>query len=259
VSWRAVFGVAGGLAAVVALAWALQPVPRAAPIDDGSAQTETMSLRSKLAIVMALMLAAYVGAEMGIGGWLSKYMVEVRGVDLTYAGTTVSLYWMGIAAGRLILTATSHYVSEERLLLWLTIGAAVVFAFGLAVQRPALAVAAFALTGLGFSGIFPGVIALAGRSHPQNVAGITSVVVTGAGLGGIIIPWVMSAIADAFGLVAGMGFYLLMCVVMVVLAVAIKALGPSAGNSSELLESATLGAGTMPQPPHADGNSNING
>jgi FHS family glucose/mannose:H+ symporter-like MFS transporter len=251
VSWRAVFGVAGGLAAVVALAWALQPVPRAVPVDDGSTQTETTSLRSKLAILMALMLAAYVGAEMGIGGWLSKYMVEIRGVDLTYAGTTVSLYWMGIAAGRLVLTATSHYVSEERLLLWLTIGAAAVLAFGLAVQRPALAVAAFALTGLGFSGIFPGVIALAGRYHPQNVAGITSVVVTGAGLGGIIIPWVMSAIADGFGLVAGMGFYLLMCVVMVVLAVAINALGPSAGNSSALLESAAPGAGTTPQRPHA--------
>jgi fucose permease len=52
-------------------------------------------------------------------------------------------------------------------------------------------------------------------------------VVTGAGLGAIIIPWVMSAVADGFGLVAGMGFYLLMCGLMIVLAVAINALGPA--------------------------------
>ena len=148
-------------------------------------------------------------------------------MDLRCAGTTVSLYWMGLAVGRLILSATSQYFGEARLVLGLTIWAAAAFAFGLVAQHPALAVAAFAVTGLGFSGIFPGVIALAGRYHPQNVAGITSVVVTGAGLGAIIIPWVMSAVADGFGLVAGMGFYLLMCGLMIVFAVAINALGPA--------------------------------
>jgi fucose permease len=259
VSWRAVFGVAGGIAAAVALGWVVQPIRHAARTDDSLAPATTTPLRSKLTIVMALMLAAYVGAEMGTGGWLSKYMVEVRGVDLRYAGTAVSLYWMGLAAGRLVLTATSQYVSEERLLLGLTTGATAAYAFGLVTRYPALAVAAFALTGLGFSGIFPGVIALAGRYHPQNVAGITSVVITGAGLGGIVIPWVMSAIADAFGLVAGMGFYLLMSGVMVGLAVAINVLGPAAGGSSEVLASAALGASMMPQPPDTEDNSNING
>ena len=227
VSWRTVFGVAGGLAAAVALGWTLQPIRHAARVDDSPAQAKATPLRSKLTVVMALMLAAYVGAEMGIGGWLSKYMVEVRGVGLSYAGTTVSLYWMGLAAGRLILSATSQYFTEQRLVLGLTICAAAAFALGLVTQQPALAVAAFAVTGLGFSGIFPGVIALAGRCHPQNVAGITSVVITGAGLGGIFIPWVMSAVADGFGLVAGMGFYLAMCGLMIVLAVALNVLGPA--------------------------------
>jgi fucose permease len=259
VSWRVVFGVAGGLAAAVALGWGLQPIRHAARVADSPALAKTAPLRSKLTIAMALMLAAYVGAEMGIGGWLSKYMVEIRGVDLSYAGTAVSLYWMGLAVGRLLLTATSQYVTEERLVLGLTIGAAGAFALGLAVHQPALAVAAFALTGFGFSGIFPGVIALAGRYHPQNVAGITSVVITGAGLGGIVIPWVMSAVADGFGLVAGMGFYLLMCGVMVVLAVAINVLGPVASGGSEVLAPAVPGAGTMAQPPHTDGKSKSSG
>jgi FHS family glucose/mannose:H+ symporter-like MFS transporter len=258
VSWRTVFVVAGALAGAVALGWVVQPIHRAARADDSPAPANSTPLRSKLTIVMALMLGAYVGAEMGIGGWLSKYMVAVRGVDLSYAGTAVSLYWMGLAAGRLVLTVTSHLVSEERLVLGLTICAAAACAFGLVIPQPAPAVAAFALTGLGFSGIFPGVIALAGRYHPQNVAGITSVVITGAGIGGIIIPWVMSAIADGFGLVAGMGFYLAMCGVMVVLAVAINVLAP-AGGSGEALGAAALEATTMPQPPHTDFNSNISG
>jgi fucose permease len=231
VSWRLVFGVAGGLAVSLALAWALQRVRRAVRVDENSAQAKTTPLRSKLTVVMALMLAAYVGAEMGIGGWLSKYMVQVRGADLSYAGTTVSLYWMGLAAGRLILSVTSQHFNEERLLLGLAIWASAAFAFGLVTAHPALAVAAFLTTGLGFSGIFPGVVALAGRYHPENVAGITSVVVTGGGLGGIVIPWVMSAVADGFGLVAGMGVYLLMCGLMIVLAVAINALKPATSEA----------------------------
>ena len=242
VSWRAVFEVAGGLTALTALAWALQPIRRAAPVDASPAQAKTTPLRSKLTVVMALMLAAGVGVEMGTGGWLSKYMVGVRGVDLSYGGTVVSLYWMGIAAGRLILSATSQYFNQERLLVGLTISAVAAFAFGLATQHPALAAAAFAVTGLAISGIFPGVLALAGKYHPQNVPGITSVVITGGGLGGIIIPWVMSAVADGFGLVAGMAFYVVMCALMIVLAIAINALRPAMADGSGVSRAVASGS-----------------
>lgn len=225
-SWRAVFGLAGGLAAAVATGWVLQPISRGTTADTSAAPAGAAPLRSKLTVVLALLLGVYVGAEMGIGGWLSKYLVSVRGVDLSRAGTAVSLYWTGLATGRLVLSATSQYVHEQRLMLGLTISAAAAFACALLAPHPSLAIAAFALTGLGFSGIFPGVIALAGRSHPQNVPGVTSVVVTGAALGGIIIPWVMSAVADGVGLVAGMIFYLAICGLMIVLAATINALGP---------------------------------
>ncbi len=238
ISWRSVFGVAGALAAAVAAGWALQPVSRSARVDASPAVASGASVHSKLTITMAVLLGVYVGAEMGIGGWLSKYMVEVRQVDLRYAGVAVSLYWMGLAAGRLVLSVTSHHMAEQRLMLYLTAAAAVALGFGLATPVPALAVAGFAATGLGFSGIFPGVIALAGKYHPHNVAGVTSVVVTGAALGGIVIPWAMSAIADGFGLTIGMVFYLIMCAAMIVLAVAVNTLQPATSAVPDL-EAAT--------------------
>jgi len=37
-------------------------------------------------------------------------------------------------------------------------------------------------------------------------------------MGSIVIPWLMSAIADGFGLTAGMGFFVVMTAVMSVLA-----------------------------------------
>jgi fucose permease len=219
VSWRMAFMVAGLLAASVAVGWSFLDlaVPTGAPAAEKAPHPATV--HSRLALWLAVMLGLYVGVEMGIGGWLTKYMVTVREVGLTYAGNALSLYWLGLAAGRLVLSALSHHVREQTLLVMLSVMAAVAVPAALAVEAPAQAVMCFAATGLGFSGIFPSVIALGGRYHPHDTARATSVMIAGAGVGGIVIPWAMSAIADGAGLSAGMAFYAAICVVMALLAV----------------------------------------
>jgi fucose permease len=179
------------------------------------------------------MLGVYVGTETGIGGWLTEYMVTVRDVSLTYAGNALSMYWLGLAAGRLALSGLSHRVREEMLLVTLTVLAAVAMCTALLVQRPFAVVISAALTGLGFSGIFPAVIALGGRSHPHDAAGVTSVMIAGAGLGGILIPWTMSAVADTAGLVAGMAVYAVLCAVMVVQALLVRVALPATLPASD--------------------------
>jgi len=220
-SWRSCFAVAALAMAAVGIGWSRLhvdhvTVPAAAPGGGGRAA------RSRLGYLLAALLGVYVGVEMGLGGWLTKYMVSERRVSLTYAGNVLSLYWMGLAAGRLALSALSHRFGETALLLGLTLVSAL--ALPAAVLAPAawMAVLGFAVTGLGFSGVFPVVIALGGRHHPHDTAGITSVMITGAGLGGIVVPWAMSAIADAAGLRAGMIFYALMGASMVALAEVVR-------------------------------------
>jgi fucose permease len=216
-SWRACFAAAGFGMAAVGVGWGRLPVERvAAP--GGVPGGRGRAARSRLGYLLAAILGVYVGVEMGIGGWLPKYMVSVRGVTLTYAGNALSLYWMGLAVGRLVLSALSHRVGETALLLGLTVLSSFALPAALLAPLPWLAVLGFAVTGLGFSGVFPVVIAIGGRHHPGDSAGITSVMIAGAGIGGIIVPWVMSAIADAAGLRAGMSFYAVMGASMVVLA-----------------------------------------
>ena len=186
--------------------------------------------RSRLGLLLAALLGVYVGVEMGLGGWLTKYMVSQRGVTLTYAGNTLSLYWMGLAAGRLALSALSHRFGETKLLIGLTAVAAIALPAALLASPPWLAVVGFSVTGAGFSGIFPIVIAIGGRTHPRDVAGITSVMITGAGIGGIVVPWMMSAIADIGGIDAGMIFYAVMGATMVVLAALIAQIMASPGQ-----------------------------
>jgi fucose permease len=175
------------------------------------------------------MLGVYVGTEVGIGGWLTKYMVTVREVTLTYAGNALSVYWLGLAAGRLVLSMLSHRIREETLLVGLTLSASVAWCSALIVAAPVGSVICAGFTGLAFSGIFPAIIALGGRSHPHDTAGVTSVMIAGAGLGGIVIPWTMSAVADAAGLVPGMAVYGLLCAAMVVQAQLVRTTLPASG------------------------------
>jgi fucose permease len=222
VSWRIAFLVAGALAASVGGGWGLVQLGVTAPSPAATAAGRPVMLHTRLALSLAVMLGMYVGVEMGIGGWLTKYMVTVRGVALTYAGNALSVYWLGLAAGRLLLSLWSHHAREETLLIVLSVSAAVAAAAALLVATPAHAALCFAATGVGFSGIFPSAIALGGRHHPHDTARVTSVMIAGAGIGGILIPWAMSAIADGIGLTAGMGFYAGICAAMALLTVLLR-------------------------------------
>ena len=214
-SWRIPFLVAGGVTALVAAGWGSLLSHDTTPASAASASGGRA--HSRLAVVLAVLLGLYVGTETGIGAWLTKYMVSARQVSLPYAGTTLSLYWLGLAAGRLVLSGVAHRISEERLILGLTLFSSLALAGSVMAGNSWLAALCFAGTGLGFSGIFPAVIALGGRLHPHRTAAVTSILIAGAGIGGIVIPWTMSAIADGVGLVAGMSFYVATAAAMVLL------------------------------------------
>jgi len=113
------------------------------------------------------------------------------------------------------LSMLAHRFPEERLLLGLSLLALAAFCGALAAPGSVGAFVGFGLTGLGFSGIFPGVMALNGRYGPEAAARTTGTLITGAALGNIVIPWTMAAIVGRAGIGAGMGFYAAMAVVMV--------------------------------------------
>jgi fucose permease len=142
-------------------------------------------------------------------------MTARRGLALADAGTCLALYWLCIAAGRLVLSLLPSRVSVERLLLALTVFAVAALGAALAAPGSAGARIGFALTGLGFSGIFPAIVALGGRYGGDAMARTSTILIAGAAIGNIIIPWAMAAIVGRAGLDAGMGFYLAGTIAMV--------------------------------------------
>jgi fucose permease len=232
VSWRVVFVVAGAATAAVALGWSAIDDAHAAAAAPAAqaARPARRPLRSRYTLALAVLLAVYLGAETGIGAWLTKYLVGVRGMTLTEAGAALSLYWLGLSAGRLVLTVYAHRVRDERLLVVLASLTLAALVTALLVSDRRAAVASFGVVGLGLSGIFPAVMALGGRRHLDDAARVASLLVAGAGVGGIVLPWVMSAIAEWAGVAAGMAFYAATVAVMVGLTIVIARAAPSAAQ-----------------------------
>lgn len=73
-------------------------------------------LKSKPVILSSIYLLVYVGAEVGLGGWLVTFMTTVRHGSAFASGVTQSGLWAGITCGRIILGFVTGrlFKSEKR-------------------------------------------------------------------------------------------------------------------------------------------------
>jgi len=61
----------------------------------------------------ALFLLGYVGIEVALGGWIVKFMLEVRDGNDFASGMVATGFWMGITIGRVILGFVTPRIGER--------------------------------------------------------------------------------------------------------------------------------------------------
>ena len=61
----------------------------------------------------AVFLLGYVGIEVALGGWIVKFMLEVRHGEDFASGMTATGFWMGITVGRLVLGFVTPRLGEK--------------------------------------------------------------------------------------------------------------------------------------------------
>lgn len=85
--------------------------------------TDTKDNRMKEALVRlpyarvtwlcAIFLLGYVGIEVALGGWIVKFMLEVRNGGDFASGMTATGFWMGITVGRIVLGFVTPKLGEK--------------------------------------------------------------------------------------------------------------------------------------------------
>ena len=213
--WRYGYIGAGGLGFLLLLAFLAQRFPEVrSPSQERRVRAITLC-KERLLLLLGVILALYVGAEMGVGKWMTTYLESERSTSISFAADGLSLYWIGLTLGRLILSRISHRFEYALLIQIMNIGTFLSLSAAILVPHSTISVIFFALTGLFFSGVYPIAMAIAGSSFPEYSATAASILATGGAVGSMIFPWSMSWISERTNLTVGMGFYVLLAILMI--------------------------------------------
>ncbi len=148
---------------------------------EGESAAKALSLPRAVKIkgvpFVLIMFFGYCALEQAAGLWASSYLVQFRGVDTDTAAWSASLFYLGIAAGRVLCGFVAERLGDRRLIrigILTMIGGVLLIA--LPVPYDAFTLAGLLIVGLGCAPVYPSVIhstpANFGKENSQAIIGI---------------------------------------------------------------------------------------
>jgi MFS transporter, FHS family, Na+ dependent glucose transporter 1 len=192
--------------------WGLpHPTSRAVP-----AHHEHMPFPILPVLTMVLCFVLYVGGEAGYGAWIYTYAVKLNFGDEVTAAYLTSAFWGSFTLGRLLGIWVSTKARPLTILLLDFVGCILSVALILLFQGSAMMLwIGTILFGISQASIFPTFLTLA--EERMHVTGtVAGLFLVGAGVGGMILPWL---IGQAF-VQAGAGAMMVLIFIGIVLNVA---------------------------------------
>ena len=206
ISWRMLYLVVIGLV-IISLASYIFSIRKNQPDlpdkKDNVSMKEFFKCKEKniYMVFTVILMLFYVMSEVTIFSWAPTFFRIEKLFDISSAGLIVSVFWIGILAGRLIISFLSYKLKAGTLLIMLSVVSIIGLIVAIFPINHIINFIGAALIGLGFSGIPPLLISTAGKIFGSGkelsltilfVVGITS---------GSIIPF-------AIRLIAGYNFFL---------------------------------------------------
>jgi fucose permease len=196
---------------------AVPPAPAAPALASPPARGGLLgaALRDRGVLAGAAMLAVYVGVELGVGNWAFSYLVQGRGLSQSLAGYAVSGYWLGLTAGRFLISPVAARLGLTTSGLMYCCLSGIAAALTLTWLAPTSVTAGAALVLLGFflGPVFPTTMAVASRlTSPRLAPTAIGVMNAGSSVGGAALPWLAGAITQGAGIGALFPFMLAMAV-----------------------------------------------
>jgi fucose permease len=213
--WTLLFRAIAFLFAMIGIALAAMPFDRLGAMDSGSEIRikGKRTIREPVFYLGFACLLLYVGAEIGISNWIAEYFVRIFSAGPAFASLTVSLFWIGVLAGRFGVPSLYRGQRQEIILvafsLLLVAATVALCAIGFtAAGSPLWVPATFTfLAGLGCSIIYPTIISIVGVTCEKAQAEAISFAVAGGGSGLFAFPFLMSWISQGYGIKIGFASY----------------------------------------------------
>lgn len=183
--------------------------PSAAPATDDAATSAAPTSRGLLAaavrepavVLVALFLAVYVGLEISVGNWGFSFLVDGRSQSQLFAGYALSGYWLGLTAGRFVISPAASRAGLSEVGVSFLCLAGVLAACGLVWLSPGPAAGAgFALLGFFLGPLFPTAMAITPRLAEAHIVPTAIGIINGVSvIGGSALPWLAGTLSQAAG------------------------------------------------------------
>jgi len=168
-------------------------------------------------------LFLYVGVELGFSNWVAEYFVAVFAYSPDAGAMLVSLFWMGLLTGRfgvpLLYKGSRSDVAWIGLAALATVSIVLLTLLGHAAHNPLagdIGRGLVFLGGLGCSIYYPTVITMLGKCFPHAQSQAIGFAATGGGIGAFLFPFLMSSIAQHWGIRTGFVTYAVFAIAMTI-------------------------------------------
>ncbi len=200
-TYQHAYWVLGGIALPIALWMLLLPNSPKLPEETESTAEAKSNLRKLLPMIVIAMLFLffYVGSEIAFGNWIYTYALTLNLADATQAAYLSSGFWLSFTIGRAISIVAAARLKAEHMLSVAFVGGLSALALAIAVPQSINLLWA-ATIGIGFfmAPVWATGYNLAGQSI-KLTATISSIIILGDSLGGVVLPWLTGLAIERFG------------------------------------------------------------
>ena len=169
----------------------------------------------------ASMLFLYVFTEMIFSYWIVEYMVD-KGAYGGEAKISLSIFWLFIAGGRLIVAKIGHKFKVINIVMFLLITVSISYFILMLNQGVWIIYIFVAFLGLGFSSLYPSIIALGTEGRENISPSLMTFIMTAGSVGGIIYSPISGWINSNFSVIITMGIGLITSILMLLILFILK-------------------------------------
>ena len=171
----------------------------------GAIETHLKLLKKPIVLLYFLAIFCYVGTEQGVANWISQFLALYHDIDPQVQGAkTISNFWGMMTLGTLLGLLLLKFLDSRKVLIVASVGTTF-FLISALFGSTEQALIAFPLIGFFISTMWSIIISLALNSVAEAHGSFSGILVTGIA-GGAIVPFIVGALGDVFGLKTGMLF-----------------------------------------------------
>jgi fucose permease len=152
-------------------------------------------------ILLAIAISCYVASEIGVSNWLVRFLEPA---PITVATTALSLFWAGLAIGRLFAARFADRFDHVRFAAAASVAMSIALFGAILVPSLPASIALFALAGVATGPVFPMIIAIGGDRYPDRTSAVSGFLSSAAVVGSIVYPPVMGFLSVSVGLTVAM-------------------------------------------------------